>query len=428
MPNVLKMQKDGVTFSNYFVTDSLCCPSRSSIFTGQYPHDTGVYTNDPPDGGFEGFNSHGNESHTFAVALQKAGYKTALLGKYLNGYFPIKSGPAKGWNEWDVAGDGYPEFNYNLNQNGSVTHYANDPKDYLTDVVAGIGSEFIRKAGSNPFFIEIATFAPHAPYIPAPRDADKFPGLTAPRTAAFGARPDSQAPTWLKRIPPMTPNEIQNIDKDFRMRAQSVLSIDKMVGELRSIVPPNTYILFSSDNGYHMGEYSMHPGKMTPFDTDIRVPLIVVGPGVPKGKVVDRITENVDLCPTFTEMGGSSAGTSPDGHSLLSFLQGIQSKDWRRLALIEHHGPVTDPTNPDMPGFFRENPPSYEAMRLENAMYVEYQGGETGYYDLKKDPEELKNVVSSLSAEIRKRLHQILETNEKCHGLAACWKAQQMVQ
>jgi len=169
MPNLLAMQKEGTTFSNYFVTNSLCCPSRSSIFTGKFPHNTGVLANAGPDGGYEAFNAHGNESLTFAVALQRGGYKTAMLGKYLNGYLPLRNGVAAGWNEWDVAGSAYAEFKYNLNQNGRIVHYGSEAKDYLTDVVAALGEAFIHKSAPGPFFIEIATFAPHGPYIPAPR-------------------------------------------------------------------------------------------------------------------------------------------------------------------------------------------------------------------------------------------------------------------
>lgn len=116
MPHVLEMERTGVSFANYFVTDSLCCPSRASIFTGELPHNSG------------GFNAHGNESRTFAVALQRGGYRTAMLGKYLNGYRPARNPPAAGWNEWDVAGNGYPEFNYALNENGKLVHLAMSPR------------------------------------------------------------------------------------------------------------------------------------------------------------------------------------------------------------------------------------------------------------------------------------------------------------
>jgi N-acetylglucosamine-6-sulfatase len=428
MPNVQAMQKNGTTFSNYFVTDSLCCPSRSSIFTGKFPHNTGVFTNQPPEGGYEAFLAHGNEPLTFAVALRQAGYKTAMLGKYLNGYLPVRNGVPKGWDEWDVAGNGYPGFNYNLNQNGRVVHYANTPQDYLTDVAAALGEAFIRKSAKTRFFIEIATFAPHAPYTPAPRDADKFPGLTAPRNAAFGARADSTAPNWLKAVHPLMPRDIAKIGTSFRMRAQSVQAIDKMIGEIRAMLAAagdgNTYVVFSSDNGLHMGEYSMRPGKMTPFDTDIHVPLIVVGPGVAQGQVVDSIVENVDLFSTFTELGGVPSPGAPDGHSLVPLLRGTPAPDWRSTALIEHHRPGDDPSGPDAPVPHGGNPTTYEALRLKDALYVEYLDDETGYYDLTRDPIELKNIAAKLPAAKRKRLQDALRANKECQGAQACWRAQ----
>ena len=139
MPHVLQMQKDGVSFANYFVTDSLCCPSRTSIFTGRYPHDTGVFTNTGNDGGYLQFRNRRLAQQTFATALAAAGYRTAMLGKYLNGYHP-KDPPELGWSSWSVAGNGYPEFHYRLNEDGSIKYYGNNPTDYLTDVLSGMGS------------------------------------------------------------------------------------------------------------------------------------------------------------------------------------------------------------------------------------------------------------------------------------------------
>ncbi len=432
MPYVQAMQREGTTFSNYFVTDSLCCPSRSSIFTGKFPHNTGVFTNSEPDGGYDQFNAHGNEAQTFAVALQKNGYKTAMLGKYLNGYHPAQNGVPKGWNEWDVAGDGYPEFNYALNQNGHVQRYGHDTDDYLTDVVARLGEAFVRKSAGHPYFIEIATFAPHAPYIPAPRDANKFPNLKAPRTRAYAARPDSSAPNWLKGIAPLRPREMEKIDEEFRMRAQSVQAIDKMIGEIRAMLAAsgddnNTFVFFSSDNGLHMGEYSMRPGKMTPFDTDIHVPLVAVGPGVAKGHVANEIVGNVDLCATFTELAETPTPGSSDGHSLVALLRGGPAAEWRGAALIEHHHPGQDASDPDAPVPHGGNPPTYAALRLEGAMYVEYQGDETGYYDLGRDPDELHNVAKKLPEAKRRQLHDMLRANQSCKGAESCWAAGRIV-
>src|SRR2546428_2328781 len=167
----------------------------------------------------------------------------------------------------------------------------------MTDVLSGLAQDFIKSA-TSPFFIEIATFAPHAPYRPAYRDETAYPNAAVPRTPAYDARPDATASDWLKDIPPLVQYQKDAIDDQFRLRAQSVLAIDKMISDIRTTLralgkDQNTYIFFSSDNGYHMGDYSTLPGKMTPFDIDIKVPLVVIGPGVVKQEVKE-IAQNVD--------------------------------------------------------------------------------------------------------------------------------------
>jgi N-acetylglucosamine-6-sulfatase len=429
MPHVLKMQKEGVTFTNYFVTDSLCCPSRSSIFTGRYPHDTGVFRNTGNDGGYLVFRNRGHEQATFATSLSAAAYRTAMLGKYLNGYLPADHPAAPGWTSWAVAGNGYPEFNYNLRQDGRVVHYGRKPADYLTDVLSDLAVRFIKEKPDQPFLIEVATFAPHAPYTPAPRDADAFPGLHAPRTPAFNAAPDSNAPRWLREIPALGEAEMSSIDTDFRKRAQSVLAVDKMIGELQAAVAAigqekNTYFIFSSDNGLHMGEHRLRPGKMTAFDSDIHVPLIVTGPGVPAGRTIDEITENIDLCPTFTELAGAVAPANVDGRSLAPLLHGQEVEDWRKAALIEHHGPLRDRADPDAPARRSGNPPTYEAIRTRTSVYVEYTTGEKEYHNLVTDPHELRNTFSSLPGEEKKLLHAILDAIKNCHDAETCRTAE----
>lgn len=434
MPNLMKMKSEGTTFANYFVTDSLCCPSRTSIFTGKFPHNTGVFRNQGPDGGFGAFMSHGNEPNTFAVALHAAGYQTAMLGKYLNGYEPAKHGVPAGWSEWDVDGSlGYREFNYLFNENGKLRKHA----EYLTDEISALGRAFIQKAASGPFLIELASFAPHAPYTPPQRYQKEFPTLTYARSATFGARADSSAPDWLKQIPALTTADIEVIDTAFRNRVRSDKAIDDMIGDIRALlvklgIAQNTYLVFSSDNGYHMGEYSLRPGKMTPLDTDIHVPLIIVGPGVAAGRTVDEIAENVDLCPTFTELAGTRA-PEVDGHSLAALLKPQSASQpeppWRKMALIEHHHPGADKADPDLPGAKSGNPPPYEALRSVDALYVEYRDAtqEIGYYDLKADPLELHNAAATLSPAARKRWHEALQAGVECRGADACWKAQSTV-
>jgi N-acetylglucosamine-6-sulfatase len=429
MPHVLDMEKDGVTFSNYFVTDSLCCPSRSSIFTGRFPHNTGIFRNQGADGGYIAFRDRGHEQTTFAIALSAAGYRTAMMGKYLNGYKPELHSPAPGWTLWSVAGNGYPEFRYSLSEDGKVVRYGTEPKDYLTDVLSDKAVRFIKQGGPQPFLIEIATFTPHMPYVPAPRDANAFPDLRAPRTPAFNAAPEANSPKWLIKHPALTEADITAIDIAFRKRAQSVLAVDKMIGELQAAVAAigqqkNTYFVFSSDNGYHMGEYRLMPGKMTAFDTDIHVPLVITGPGVSAGLTVDNVVENVDVCPTFTDLAHASSPPEVDGRSLVPFMRGQPVADARTAILVEHHGPRHEPEDPDAPAPRSGNPPSYEAIRTRTQLYVEYADGEREYHDLVADPDELQNTFSSLSPEKKASLSAAIAAIQNCHGTESCGASQ----
>ena len=267
MPHVMGLEKAGTRMTRYYVVDSLCCPSRSAIFTGEYPHDDGVYTNTGSDGGYAAYNANGDQSRSFAVALQKAGYRTAMMGKYLNGYQPKKNKPAPGWNVWDVAGAGYNEFNYALNQNGTLHHYGHKAKDYLTDVIASKATSFIGSSASSgkPFMLEVATFAPHRPYTPAPRYAKTDRNIAYPRTPAYNKLPVNP-PSWLKGRRPLSAAEQRKIRYDYRLRVEADLSVDNMIGNLEKElkakgVAKNTYFVFSSDNGLHMGEYRLGPGK-----------------------------------------------------------------------------------------------------------------------------------------------------------------------
>jgi len=436
MPHVQMMQRTGESFTNYFVTDSLCCPSRASILTGRLPHDTGVYGNSGPEGGFTVFHARGEEAGTFATALHRKGYATALMGKYLNGYRPAATeGGSRpyvppGWDEWDVAGNGYPEYGYSLNSNGHVRRYGYRRADYLTDVLAGKGVRFIDRVSAQhrPFMLEIATFAPHWPYTPAARDAARFPGLTAPRTPAFDAA-GAAAPAWLSHFTPLEAAQIASIDREFRRRVQAVQAVDRMIGRIEADLrarglAQSTYLVFSSDNGLHMGDHRLMPGKQTAFDTDIGVPLIVTGPGVPAARTVPQMTENIDLCPTFDQLAGAPVPADADGHSLLGLLLGRPVRRWRTEILVEHRGPVIDPGDPDLPTRGAGNPPSYEAIRTPASLYVEYQDGEREYYDLRQDPFELRNVAAALSPAQLGGLHRALALNEACHGADSCWRAE----
>jgi arylsulfatase A-like enzyme len=426
MPHVRQMRQNGVTFTRYFVTDSLCCPSRSSIFTGRFPHNTKVFTNMPPDGGYQVFHQRREERSTFATALSRAGYSTGFMGKYLNGYQPSSLLVPNGWSDWRGAGNGYPEFNYDLNENGKLFHYGNQPQDYLTDVIAAKGRAFINAAADahKPFALELATFAPHSPFTPAPRDANDFPGLKAPKGPAYNAQV-TNAPHWLANHAPLGRKAIVRTNQRFRKRAQAVQAVDDMIAGIEFTLvarglADNTYIVFSSDNGFHLGEHRLRQGKQTAFDTDIRVPLVVVGPGVPKNRTVHSLAQNIDLRPTFSRLGGAKVPGSVDGRSLVSFIHGKKVKRWRRAVLVEHHGPDLKDGDPDRQ---RDNPTTYEAIRLSRSVYVEYRGGDREYYNLARDPSELHNTYNRLSKSKKRKLHRMLVRLKRCKGAKRCLKA-----
>jgi N-acetylglucosamine-6-sulfatase len=183
------MTTQGLTFSRFFVNDSLCCPSRASILRGQYVHNTKVLNNGPPTGGFEKFYARGEERSTVATWLHAAGYRTGLFGKYLNGY-PDTASPhhvPPGWDRWvsPSGGNPYGEYHYQLNLDGRLVEYGGQPADYLVDVLSQQADQFVGSAGRRPFFAYIAPYVPHEPATPAPRYAHAFAGVTAPHTPSF---------------------------------------------------------------------------------------------------------------------------------------------------------------------------------------------------------------------------------------------------
>jgi arylsulfatase A-like enzyme len=433
MPNLKAMQREGVTFSNYYVSNSLCCPSRSSIFTGMLPHNNGVRTNTKPDGGYEVYMEQGDAQLSFCVALQKTGYKTAMMGKFLNGYLPRKHQPLPGWSDWFVSGAGYRNFDYDINSNGQILQFGHAPEDYLTDVLSAHTDSLIRAWKDHPFFIEIATFTPHGPFIPAPRHQELFNDAKAPRTPAFNKQADSTAPDWLRKLQPLGSKQIDRIDNIFRNRLRCIMSIDEMLGNIRKIlnetgVSNNTYIFFSSDNGYHLGDYSMLQGKQTPFDIDIRVPLIACGPNVAKGSLQQNIVSNIDLAPTFSGLAGGQLTGEADGRDIQHLLreQNTEKINWRNLAIIEHRRVNNDRNDPDLQEAEDGRLPSYTALRFHNLLYVEYETGEISCYDAQNDPYELKNIAPALPIEVQKKLHSILLAAKNCGGKNGCWNVQMM--
>jgi N-acetylglucosamine-6-sulfatase len=450
MPNVKRLlAQQGVAFSNFLVPLSLCCPSRTTILRGQYPHNTQVLTNSLPTGGFEKVYAENLESSTLATVLHGAGYKTVMLGKYLNGY-PNTATPnyiPPGWDEWysPSAGNPYSEYNYTLNENGTQVVYHATPSDYLTDVIRAKAVNFIQRAAatpSQPLFVYFATYAPHAPYTPAPRHANLFSNLQAPRPPSFNEPDVSGKPAYIMAKPRLTQTQINSIDNDYRNRLRALQAVDEAVAALVATLAAtgrlaNTYIFFTADNGYHMGEHRLLPGKYTPYETDIHVPLIVRGPGVPAGIVRDQFAANLDLAETFADLAGVAQLPFSDGRSLKGLLGATPPAAWRRAFLLEEFNqgeiePVDNSGDPASKIGILEPPdpadlaaqtvqiPSYYGFKTPDYKYVEYlslsgQIAETELY-LSSDTYELNNLASQLDPTFAEQLDTYTQSLINCQG------------
>jgi N-acetylglucosamine-6-sulfatase len=386
------LKTQGMQFQNAFVSNPVCCPSRATIMRGQYAHNTGLWHNNAgPDGGWQGYKNHGNEDDNIATRLHDAGYRTGLFGKYFNGYdgttVPL------GWNDWFamLPSDGY--FNYYVNDNGTKKYFGTRASDYSTDVLSRETRSFIAASdvAGKPFFAYVAPKAPHEPAIPAPRHANTFDGVEAPRLLSFNEEDVSDKPPWLQSRKVASETQIAEIDARHEGRAESLQSVDDLVeaviNKLRNAgALDNTYVMFTSDNGWHHGEHRIRSGKYQPYEESIRMPLLVRGPGVQAGTNTNKLALNTDFFPTFTDLAGITTPDYVDGRSLRPVLEG-SATSWRTAILLERR---SDDDFPD--------PSLYGIRTSDGKKYIEYEGGFKEFYDLKTDPYELNNSYDANAA------------------------------
>lgn len=382
MPNFdAALQADGLRFDESFVSDPLCCPSRATFLTGQYPHNHGVlnitYNPTTPEGSFAVF----DDREAINVWLQRAGYHTGLIGKFLNGYGfnPPRNCPTcdamryvpPGWNDWQgmpdygelngSAGIGYAGtycmYNYSINVNGTLVTYHSATTDYQTDVLAQRAGVFIDHAATldQPFFLYLTPLAPHYELcLPAPtwadwdvrappRYADTLPVSVQldPFKPSFDEADVSDKPAWFPvHYAPLTSANIDHLNRFYRHRLEALRAVDDMIGLIvQHLVAANrwndTLLVFTSDNGWLYGEHRV-VGKVFAYEESIRVPLLMRGPGIPPG-VRNAMVLNNDLAPTLATLGGATPGLVCDGRDLTPLLTADNPPDWRRRFLIEHY-------------------------------------------------------------------------------------------
>jgi N-acetylglucosamine-6-sulfatase len=404
MPNVhALLQKHGVTFQNAFVTNSLCCPSRTTILTGKYSHSTGVYGNILPHGGFRAF----HDRTTIATVLDAAGYRTALIGKYLNayggaahrGYIP------PGWDRWFAfAEDNAHYYDYEMTDEGRIRHYGSSPSDYATNVLANKAVTFIRRT-TGPLFLYFAPPAPHQIATPAPRDVTAFADLHLGWPPNFDEADVSDKPAWVRAAGLRGQAVVAAVR---RHQYQTLLAVDRavarIVGALRDTGRlSTTLIVFMGDNGYLWGEHRLGD-KRAVYEESIRVPMVIrYDPITRSARLDDHLVLNMDLAPTWAALVGRTM-PGANGRSLLPLLRS-STAPWRNEFLIEHlkdneGDPIT------------RSDPTYCAIRTMRFKYVLYQTREQELYDLRADPYELQNLArvsrfQSWRLSLRRRLNHL---------------------
>jgi arylsulfatase A-like enzyme len=425
----------GATFPTSVTNWPLCCPSRATFLTGQYAHNHRVLGNQSPNGGFGRLDT----SETVAVWLQRAGYYTAHVGKFLNGYESSPVGAPPGWSEWHGSKRTYTFYGYQLFENGQVNTYGStneDPDDpaepeiYSGDVYTDKAVELIQRRAPDqqPFFLSLAYLAPHsggpnpdAPNQsrcqgtakPAPRHLGAFDSEPLPTPPNFNEADVSDKPEGIAGRPPLTADQLATATKRYRCRAESLLAIDEGVarvvealrasGELDS-----TLIVYTSDNGFFHGEHRIANGKNRVYEEAIRVPLMMRGPGIPEGVNVAEPAINADLAPTLVDAANAEAGLAMDGRSLLGAAANPKRQSGREL-LIEQDNGIDDDDNVN--GVF------YGAVRNARYSYVANRSGEIELYDLEADPFQLTNLHgNSAYAEAEAALAARLAGLQTCAG------------
>lgn len=465
----------GVTFSRFYVSYPLCCPSRATLLTGRYSHNHNVHGNTPPNGGAGVF----NDAQTTPVWLRSAGYKTVHIGKYLNGY-ALTSGPfvPPGWDEWygklgrtnGVASENH-YFDYSMYEQGptglpQLVNYGQAQSDYQTDVYRAKAVDAIERLGgpgtSQPFYLSLNFGAPHFPYTPAPRHDGALLGARLPRLAAFNEHNLRDKPRFMRigtrGIPKKTRRKIAT---RRRLRLEQLLSVDEAVGGVfealsRTGELANTYVIFTSDNGYFNGEHRVYKGKYLPQEAASHVPMMIRGPGLPAGATSPELSANIDIAPTILEIAGPAAQAQApagfiDGRSLLPYAASPAATTQRPLLLEADRGTLEgeEPTGDTesqaasaslrslrgVPNLEQEpfahqakaphnsltgvKAPAYRAIRTSRYLFVQYANGAQELYDMLRDPAQ----VRSLNADRRYRavkafLAAQLLTLEVCRGSA----------
>ncbi|KAI1767487.1 Arylsulphatase [Hypoxylon sp. FL1150] len=432
MPLVRKhLSEKGTEFKKHYATTAVCCPSRVTLWTGRFAHNTNVTDVSPPYGGYPKFLAQGYNDNYFPVWLQEAGYNTYYTGKLFNAHTVenYNSPPPGGFTGSDFLLDPftYAYLNSTFQRNGQ------EPRSYegqySTDVLAEKAYGLLDEAidAGKPFFLVAAPIAPHANVVmkagspkggrhdidsiyftepvPAERHEHLFKDVKVPRTANFNPDEPSGA-NWIHMLPQQNATNVEYNDHFYRQRLRALQAVDELVEGLVERLEQHglledTYVVYSSDNGFHIGQHRLQPGKSCGYEEDVNVPLIVRGPGVAAGYVADGVTTtHADLAPTFFDLLGIPPKAEFDGSAIpvekAKFEEEKLAGRRREHAAIEYWGFAMGE------GIYNRNPlehNTYKAIRLSgpgyNLYYSVWCNNEHELYDMNADPGQLHNLLSS---------------------------------
>jgi N-acetylglucosamine-6-sulfatase len=443
MPHTRRLiERQGVRFARSYVSYPVCCPSRATYLTGQYAHNHGVMGLYPPTGGYGRF----DKRNALPVWLQRAGYHTAHLGKFLNGYGDQEPADVPpGWSDWHATVDysTYKMWGYTINDNGRMRTYGRtfdeNPRLYQTDVLARKAAAIVVRQASRPqpLFLSLNFLAPHheARSIqtrthqlvrPAPRHRRALASAALAHAVSFNEADMSDKPRFLRRhTHPLTARDVAAIQRDARARRAALLAADDGVARVVSAVRRagelnNTYFVFTSDNGYMQGEHRVRSGKMLPYEPSTQVPLLVSGPGIPAGRVSRELVANIDLAPTILQLAGATAGKTVDGRSLLPFAHNPALRTARAILHETGGQKYVGPAEQDERTNVRRPMKrilTYQAVRTARWLYVRWHDGARELYDLENDPDELRSLHAGRAhRHVRRVLARRLRALATCAG------------
>lgn len=421
----------GTFFSKHYCTIAICCPSRVSLLTGKAAHNTNVTDVSLPYGGYPKFVSEGWNDRYLPVWLQEAGYNTYYTGKLMNGHsiWTYNDPYPKGWTGTDYLVDPGTYRYYNATMQSNHEEPRQHPDEYSTDLIANSSVSFLDDAlaAGEPFFLGVAPIAPHSETlladdggvafydpIPAERHRNLFPDLKVPRTPHFNHDEFSQHGGFIKTLQKQNDTVIHYNDGFYRSRIQALQAVDEMVEKIMDWlyahpdVLENTYLMYTTDNGFHIGQHRLPPGKTCAIEEDINIPFFVRGPGVDKGQIVSFRTTHTDIVPTIFELAGMPLRKEFDGEPIpVTVKRQVEKPKRSEHVNVEFWGagifegeitPIGDGLLP-IPGLIHALGPNntYKTVRIisddYDLSYTVWCSNEHELYDMKTDPHQMHNLL-----------------------------------